>query len=80
MEILPPFWEFVTSDYGSDRAGNQERIAYVFDKRVVQFTGLAAEANPPRKKNARGEYESAFTWWRAPYIASFRSGNLTSLW
>ena len=41
-ELLPPFWDFVTSDYGGDRAANKERIAYVFDKRVVRFTGLAA--------------------------------------
>ena len=43
MEILPPFWDFVVSDYGGDRAANKERVAYVFDKRVVQFTGPAAK-------------------------------------
>ena len=75
MEILPPFWDFVVSDYGGDRAANKERVAYVFDKRVVRFTGLAAEADPPRKRNEEGRYVSRFTWWRAPYIASFRSGN-----
>ena len=75
MEFLPPFWDFIISDYGGDRAANKERVAYVFDKRVVQFTGLAAEADPPRKRNRQGQYKSQFTWWRAPYIASFRSGN-----
>lgn len=74
MEILPPFWDFIVSDYGSDRAANGERIAYVFDKRVVRFTGVAAEANPPRTRRD-GKYVSKFTWWRAPYIATFRSGN-----
>ena len=47
----------------------------MFDKRVVRFTGLAAEADPPRKRSKQGRYEPSFTWWRAPYIASFRSGN-----
>ena len=47
----------------------------MFDKRVVRFTGLAAEADPPCKRNTEGRQVSAFTWWRAPYIASFRSGN-----
>ncbi|MDE0261432.1 MAG: hypothetical protein OXJ37_03400 [Bryobacterales bacterium] len=75
MDLLPPFWDFVVSDYSSDRAANKERVAYVFDKRVVRFTGLAAEADPPRKRNKDGRYKSSFTWWRAPYIASFRSGN-----
>ena len=75
IDLLPPFWDFVVSDYSSDRAANKERVAYVFDKRVVRFTGLAAEADPPRKRNKEGRYESSFTWWRGPYIASFRSGN-----
>ena len=43
MELLPQFWDVVASDYGSDRAANKERVAYVFDKRVARFTGLAAE-------------------------------------
>ena len=74
LKILGPYWDFVFSDYGMDRAGNQERIAYVFDKRMVRFTGLAAEADPPRKKKG-GKYVSEFTWWRSPYMASFRAGN-----
>lgn len=75
MDLLPPFWDFAVSDYGRDRAANKERVARVFDKRVVRFTGLAAEAAPPRKRNQQGRYEPRFTWWRAPYIASFRAGN-----
>lgn len=74
MEILPPFWGFIVSDYGSDRAANGERIAYLFDKRVVRFTGLAAEADPPRTRRD-GKYVSKYEWWRSPYIATFRSGN-----
>lgn len=74
MEILPPFWDFLVSDYGSDRAANGERIAYLFDKRVVRFTGLAAEADPPRTRRD-GKYVSKYEWWRSPYIATFRSGN-----
>ena len=75
MERLPPLWDFVERDYGSDRAANKELVAYVLDKRVVGFTGLAAEADPPRKRNKQGRCAPSFTWWRAAYIASFRSGN-----
>ena len=56
VEILAPFRNFVVSDHGGDRADNKERIAYVFDKRVVRFTGLAAEADPPGKRSAEGRY------------------------
>ncbi len=76
MKILGPYWDVVYSDYVADWGGNWERVAYVFDKRVVRFTGLATEADAPRTKNKEtGEYETDFDWWRKPYIASFKSGN-----
>ncbi|MGF1609750.1 MAG: endonuclease/exonuclease/phosphatase family protein [Kiloniellales bacterium] len=76
MYIMGPYWDMVFSDFDTDPAGNQERIAYVFDKRMVRFTGLAAEAGPPRRKDKKsGEYLPAYTWWRSPYMASFRAGN-----
>jgi len=77
MEILGPYWHVVYSDFRTDDAGNRERIAYVFDKRAVVFTGLAAEADPPRTKNKQtGEYENQHEdWWRSPYMVSFRAGN-----
>jgi len=79
-EILGPYWKFVVSDFRPDRAGNNERIAYLYDERMCQFTGLAAEADPPRKRgaisgNKDDEYQPRYTWWRAPYMASFRAGN-----
>ena len=73
MEILGPYWKVIFSDTIMDNAGNGERIAYLYDKRAITFTGLAAEADPSRvvKDN---KYESQITWWRSPYIASFRAG------
>jgi hypothetical protein len=82
VQIRGPYWQVVYSDYNTDRAGNHERIAYVYDKRAVTFTGLAAEADPIRKKmkvTIKGktfdEYRSAITWWRSPFMASFRAGD-----
>lgn len=76
MNVLGPYWDVIYSDYVPDWGGNWERIAYVYDKRNVRFTGLVAEADAPRKKNKQtGEYETQFDWWRKPYIASFKSGN-----
>lgn len=76
MDILGPYWQVVYSDYIADWGGNWERTAYLYDKRAVVFTGLAAEADAPRKKNKEtGEYVPAFSWWRKPYIASFRAGS-----
>lgn len=75
MALLGSEWHVVFSDFMDDRGGNQERVAYLYDGRMVRFTGLAAEADPKRKKNKAGEYVAQFSWWRAPYMASFRAGN-----
>ncbi len=74
MDILGPYWKVVFSDYIKDRGGLSERIAYLYDKRMVSFTGLAAEADGFRVKNNAGEYLPEASWWRKPYMASFRAG------
>ena len=75
MKILGPYWKVIYSDATMDRGGNYERIGYLYDSRVITFTGLAAEADPIRKKNRKtGEYESNESWWRSPYLVSFRAG------
>ena len=75
MRVLGPYWKVMYSDTVMDKGGNSERIAYLYDERVIVFTGLVAEADPLRIKNKKtGEYESKLSWWRSPYIASFRAG------
>lgn len=74
LEILGPYWDVVYSDAILDAGGNRERVCYVFDERAVCFNGLAAEASPPRRKSGT-EYISEASWWRAPYVASFKAGN-----
>jgi len=74
LPILGPYWRAIYSDMIPDSGGNRERIAFLYDKRAVTFGGFAAEANPPRKK-VGNEYVSEISWWRSPYMASFRSGN-----
>ncbi len=76
LKVLGPYWKIVFSDYITDSGGNRERVAYLYDKRAVVFTGLASEADSPRKKDKKtGEYVPQFSWWRSPFIASFSAGN-----
>ena len=78
LEILGPYWRVVFSDVTEGTRGNKERIAYLYDKRVVVFTGLAAEAVAPpivTKKNGKKVNLPAEQFWRTPYIASFRAGD-----
>lgn len=74
LPILGPYWDAIYSDAIPDPGGNRERICYLFDRRAVAFNGMAAEASPPRVKRGT-EYVSDDSWWRAPYVASFKSGS-----
>ena len=55
MKILGPYWKVIYSDSNMDDKGNKERIGYLYDGRVIEFTGLAAEADPIRENFATKE-------------------------
>lgn len=74
LPILGPSYDVVYTDWMADSGGNSERVAYLYDKRAVTFNGLAAEVDAPRTKKGE-EYLSTQSFWRAPYMCSFRSGN-----
>lgn len=74
LRYLGPSWDIVYSDWMDDAGGNRERAAFLYDRRAVTFNGLAAEVDPPRKK-AGQEFVSSQSFWRAPYMCSFRAGN-----
>jgi hypothetical protein len=74
LPILGDYWNVIYSDWITDSGGNSERIAYLYDKRAVVFNGLAAEVDSPRKKQGE-EYLAQQSFWRAPYMCSFRAGN-----
>lgn len=75
LQYLGPTWRATFSDYDLDAGGNRERLAFVYDERAVRPTGLVAEAAAPRKKNSAGEYVSAITFWRSPFLVSFQAGS-----
>jgi endonuclease/exonuclease/phosphatase family metal-dependent hydrolase len=74
LDVLGPYWSTVYSDAMLDAGGNRERIGFIYDKRQVAFNGLASAAFGARKKMGT-EYIPDVNWWRAPYTASFKSGN-----
>lgn len=74
LPILGRSWDIVYSDWMPDAGGNRERTAFLFDRRAVIFNGLAAEADALREKVGT-EYLAQQSFWRAPYMCSFRSGN-----
>lgn len=74
LHILGSSWDIVYSDWIDDAGGNRERTAFLFDRRAVAFNGLAAEIDAPRHSR-KTEYLVTQSFWRAPYMCSFRAGN-----
>ncbi|MEP7367788.1 MAG: endonuclease/exonuclease/phosphatase family protein [Acidobacteriota bacterium] len=78
MRYLGSSWRVVYSDWIEDDGGNAERVGFLYDTRAVTFNGLAAEVDAPREKKAT-EYLASQSFWRAPYLCSFRAGNFDFL-
>jgi hypothetical protein len=71
QRLLGSWWEFLVTDVTLGTSGNSERMAYLYDRRKVGFTGLAAELVLPDSKGAKDE---PVQMARSPYLAGFRAG------
>jgi endonuclease/exonuclease/phosphatase family metal-dependent hydrolase len=69
-EFLGPDWGLILSDVTVGDEGNAERLAFIFDQRRVQPSGLAGEIVLPPA--ATGEPVLQFD--RTPYIVGFQAG------
>ncbi|MCK6429867.1 MAG: endonuclease/exonuclease/phosphatase family protein [Burkholderiaceae bacterium] len=69
--LLGSWWDFLVTDVTLGTSGNSERMAYLYDRRKVGFTGLAAELVLPKEKGAKTE---PVQMARSPYVAGFRAG------
>ncbi len=66
--FLGPDWGLLLSDVTAGTLGNSERLAFVWDKRRVEPTGLAGEiVLPPEAGSPAEQFD------RTPYIVGFRS-------
>jgi exonuclease III len=70
MKILGYGWSYIVSDVTEGRAGNDERMAYIFDNGKVRFTNMAGEIVLPPGKGKKPTAQFA----RTPYLVSFQSG------
>jgi len=67
MRLLGNNFDYLVTDVAEVEGGNQERIAFVYDKRKVSFKNIAGEIVLPKKG-----YEIQFS--RTPFVVSFQSG------
>ncbi|AZG14341.1 endonuclease/exonuclease/phosphatase family protein [Cupriavidus pauculus] len=71
QRMLGPWWGHLVTDVTLGASGNAERMAYLYDRRKVRFTGLAAElVLPPPGRSAPAPVQLA----RSPYLAGFQAG------
>jgi hypothetical protein len=78
MSWLGPDWAFLMTDVSQGAAGNSERMAFRFDRRRVELSGLACELVVPEEwlsEIAPDALQRQFA--RTPYAVSFRSGTET---
>jgi endonuclease/exonuclease/phosphatase family metal-dependent hydrolase len=78
MHFLGDNWSFLMTDVTLGDAGNNERMAFVFDTRRVQPSGLACElVVPPEWLNEIDQDALKNQFVRTPYAVSFKAGTTT---
>jgi hypothetical protein len=67
-DFLGPKWGVIMSDVSAGSGGNTERLAFIFDKRRVQPSGIAGEIvlPPTTEGNPMQQFD------RTPYIVGFQ--------
>lgn len=79
LKVLGPDWGFILTDVTKGTAGNDERLAFLFDMRRVKPSGLACELVEPLAEQVAGTGSTMLTkqFARTPYAVSFVSGGKT---
>lgn len=78
LKVLGNHWGLILTDVTRGSAGNGERMAYLFDTRRVQLSGLACELVVPKEQlNNIAEDALKEQFVRTPYAVGFRSNNTT---
>jgi endonuclease/exonuclease/phosphatase family metal-dependent hydrolase len=78
MRYLGESWSFMMTDITLGDAGNDERMAFVFDSSRVKLSGLACElVVPPEWLAEIPENALRRQFARTPYAVSFKAGKTT---
>lgn len=78
LKVLGSNWSLVLTDVNKGDSGNGERMAYLFDTRRVQMSGLAGELVVPNEWTKTASQEALTEQFvRTPYAVSFKSNDQT---
>jgi endonuclease/exonuclease/phosphatase family metal-dependent hydrolase len=74
MSLLGHDWDYLVTDTTEGSGGNEERIAFVFDRRRVQFRNVAGEVVLPGSRIGVGDGEGGLQFARTPFVVAFQAG------
>ncbi|MGA7673152.1 MAG: endonuclease/exonuclease/phosphatase family protein [Nitrolancea sp.] len=79
LNAIDPHWGLILTDVTRGSAGNDERLAFVFDMRRLKPSGLACELVEPQSPDggAIGEHAYERQFARTPYAVSFLASGIT---
>lgn len=78
MDFLGNGWAFLMTDITKGKAGNSERMAFLFDRSRLQPSGLACELVVPAEWFSEIREDALQRQFaRTPYAVSFRAGETT---
>ena len=77
LKLLGDNWSMILTDTNKGNSGNDERMAYLFDTRRVNLSGLAGEIVIPNEWVNDPEKVLREQFVRSPYAVSFRSNDKT---
>ncbi|HCT30158.1 MAG TPA: endonuclease [Bacteroidales bacterium] len=80
MRYLGDDWSFLMTDITKGKAGNKERLAFIFNNKKVKLSGLACEIVIPDEELNKGVIKSdalSRQFARTPYAVSFKVGSKT---
>ncbi len=76
MQILGEHWGFLLTDITLGKSGNDERGAFIYDRRKVHFEGFAGQVLlPPELKVGKKKLQLRQQLARTPLVAGFRAGD-----
>lgn len=71
--LLGPWWKYVVTDVTEGGAGNDERLAFLYDTRKLLFSGLAGELVLEPVKDQQGNPVPVSQFARTPFVVGFKS-------
>lgn len=78
LKLMGPNYSFLLTDVNQGAVGNGERMAFIFDTRRIQLSGLACELVVPDEwKDSITDVALKEQFVRSPYAVSFRSNDQT---